>query len=376
MAIISLVENKFKFLVFRIAAPAVLNIFYSFFPGKEKTLLIIKNDGIGDYILFRNYLHFLKNSQKFRDFKIYLLANETSKDLAEYLDGNVVDGFFWYAESYFLKFKLVKLLVNLQRLRLHTIIYANYSRKYTTDWLVNNIKAKVKTAVDGDTINEPYSLKLETNHYYTELIQADNTPLHEFLRNKQIFERITAEKCPYEKPVIETANLKITPNNSVVIFTGASSADKKWSPLNFNKLCRLIIAGLKTNITIAGGIDELQVAREISDQIPGDQLSNRPGLNMIELCELIAGAKLLISGDTVAIHLAAALSVPSICIAKGDLYGRFIPYPRAVFDRIVTVFPRSFMPGPTSYGQWSTSNINDLLPEDVYFNVKKLFPIL
>ncbi|CAN5269238.1 hypothetical protein BH09BAC6_BH09BAC6_01480 [soil metagenome] len=97
---------------------------------------------------------------------------------------------------------------------------------------------------------------------------------------------------------------------------------------------------------------------------------------MIELCELIAGAKLLISGDTVAIHLAAALSVPSICIAKGDLYGRFIPYPRAVFDRIVTVFPRSFMPGPTSYGQWSTSNINDVLPEDVYFNVKKLFPIL
>ena len=42
---------------------------------KDKTLLIVKTDGIGDYVLFRNFLGIIRSSDKFKDFKITLLGD-------------------------------------------------------------------------------------------------------------------------------------------------------------------------------------------------------------------------------------------------------------------------------------------------------------
>ena len=372
MSVSSLFAGKIRFLLVRIISPAILNGIYFFISRKERTLLLIKNDGIGDYILFRNYLYFLRNSAKYKHHQIYLLANLTGKDLAMHLDAKVIDGFFWYSDSYFLKWNLVKLLSGLQRLRLETIIYPNYSRKYTTDWLVKNIRAKNKIAVDGDCINEPVTLKHKTNSYYSELINVDVVPLHEFDRNKQIFEALTGEKHQPKSPVIRRADLPIVPNNSVVIFFDASSAEKKWSPVNFNTLCRLILSAFDTNIILIGGTNDEQEIAVISNGIPANKLSNRRGLDLIGLCALIGGANLLISGDTVAVHMAAALSVPAVCIAKGDLYGRFVPYPPHVFAKIYTVFPDGYIADRRNYGQYSSLDINKVRAGEVCQTIKKI----
>ena len=359
-------ETKIKFLLIRRVAPALINLMHSCIPRQKGTLLIIKNDGIGDYILFRNYLYFLKNSKKYENHKIYLLANLTSKELATSLDSEIVEGFFWYSDGYFLRWNLIKLLFNLQRLRLETIIYPNYSRKFTIDWLINKVNAKNKLGVDGDEINEPFELKHKTNQYYSELISVSAGPLHEFERNKQIFEVITGEKCYFEKPYIEKDKLSITPNNSIVIFPGASVSDKKWASTNFNKLCLQIIEQHNTHIILAGAKDDIEQGKQISNGIPEEKFSYQAALNMIELCELIGGANLLISGDTVAIHIAAALGIPAVCISKGDLYGRFIPYPPRISDKIYCVFPRNFVAGSKNHNKYSPFIINDVLLEDVF----------
>src|SRR6185295_16195827 len=62
---------------------------------KKNTLLVVRIDSIGDYILFRNFIQELKNSEKFRNYKITLCGNTWWKDLAEKLDADYIDAFMW-----------------------------------------------------------------------------------------------------------------------------------------------------------------------------------------------------------------------------------------------------------------------------------------
>src|ERR1700749_49017 len=61
----------------------------------NKTLLIIKNDLIGDYILFRNFLPYIKQSTKYQDHKIILIGNIAWKNIAETLDAEYYDEMIW-----------------------------------------------------------------------------------------------------------------------------------------------------------------------------------------------------------------------------------------------------------------------------------------
>ncbi|MDR6940420.1 glycosyltransferase family 9 protein [Mucilaginibacter pocheonensis] len=364
-------------MIIRVAAPRLINIVFGFLPRKKDTLLIIKTDGIGDYILFRNYLSFLKQSQKHKHYKIYVLANATSKDLAEHFDSDTVDDFFWYADGYFLQWKLLKLLLNLQLLQLNSIIYTNYSRKYAVDWIVKNINAKHKTGVDGDLVNQAANLKQKTDKYYTQLIKMPPNPVHEFERNKQLFEIITGEKCSLTRPYIDKSRLNLTPDNNIVIFTGASDSSRKWDNKNFNVLCKMILSNLDSRVILAGGKDEVQDGFKIEDGLAAhDNFFNKIGtLNLVQLCELIGSAKLLISADTVAIHIAAALCVPAICISKGDLYGRFIPYPGHVANNITCIYPNDLKANDVHYAEWSKHSINTVLPKDVYTAIENVLKI-
>ena len=332
----------------------------------------MKCDGAGDYLLFRNFISFLKTSQKYKQHKIYLLANTSTKNLATKLDSKIIDGFFWYSDSFFLKWDLVTLLFGLQRLRPETIVYPNYSRKYTTDWLLNEIKATHKITVTGDNINESTDLMMRSDKFYNLFLQVDTSPLHEFERNKQIMEALTAESCAFTQPVIEKESLHIIKNDSIIIFTGASSPDKKWPAKSFNMLCRSICADYKTNLIVVSGKDEVDETAIITNGIAIESISVKTNLNLTELCELIAGAKMLISGDTVAVHIAAALAIPAVCIAKGDLYGRFVPYPPKISNIVTTILPPGYLAKKENIDQYSGFDIADVTVGDVYKTVKNI----
>ncbi|WP_462267055.1 glycosyltransferase family 9 protein [Mucilaginibacter sp.] len=361
------ISNKFKFLVIRKIAPTIIKAVFFFVPSRKNTLLIIKTDGIGDYILFRNFLSFLKESEKYKKYKIYLLGNNAYQDLSVHLDKYSVDAFFGYADKYFLKWKLLKLLFKLQCLRLNTIIYANYSRKAQVDWIVKYIHALNKIGIDGDTINQSAQLKLKGNAFYTRLINMPSDNLHEFERNKILFETITEQNCDYRKPFIEKQRLNIVNNDSVVVFIGASDESRKWTNKNFSDLSKRIIYDLDKNVILAGGKDEMTDSIKIQQNGATHHLINKTGqLSLVQLCELMGGAKLVVCSDTVAVHIAAALSIPAVCISRGDLFKRFIPYPDHIENKITTIFSPDFNADDATYNNWSSLNINSVLLSDVY----------
>jgi ADP-heptose:LPS heptosyltransferase len=59
--------------------------------------------------------------------------------------------------------------------------------------------------------------------------------------------------------------------------------------------------------------------------VPVHNFSGRTTLE--SLAATIAGARVVVSNDTAAVHIAAAVGAPAVCVLGGGHYGRFLPYP-------------------------------------------------
>ena len=71
--------------------------------GREKgSLLLIKTEAIGDYILFRNFLQSIRENEKFRGYQIFLIGNELWKPLVNKFDQPYVDFSFFINKKKFL----------------------------------------------------------------------------------------------------------------------------------------------------------------------------------------------------------------------------------------------------------------------------------
>jgi ADP-heptose:LPS heptosyltransferase len=80
------------------------------------------------------------------------------------------------------------------------------------------------------------------------------------------------------------------------------------------------------NGVICGGPDDTADAGAIADAC-GKFVTNLAGQTTLgQLARVLAGAVALVSNETSAIHMAAALRVRSVCITGGGHFGRFVPY--------------------------------------------------
>ena len=77
--------NKLGQLLFRGKAPFT----------KTNTLLFLKIDSIGDYILVRNFIQYIFQSDKYGKYTITLCGNISWKTLAEQLDSKFIIRFIW-----------------------------------------------------------------------------------------------------------------------------------------------------------------------------------------------------------------------------------------------------------------------------------------
>ncbi|MEU9474491.1 glycosyltransferase family 9 protein [Streptomyces sp. NPDC048191] len=128
---------------------------------------------------------------------------------------------------------------------------------------------------------------------------------------------IAADPDDVRLPVPATAS---PAPGAVVVHPGAESAARRWPAERFAGLARRLRAA-GHRVVVTGGPKEDALVREVARRagLPaGDEL--RGGLPFAELSALVAGARLLVSGDTGLAHLAVAHATPSV-----TLYGPVSP---------------------------------------------------
>lgn len=102
--------------------------------------------------------------------------------------------------------------------------------------------------------------------------------------------------------------------NAVVIHPGAGAPSRCWPPNRYAEVARRLTANGCT-VVITGSVGERELAEYVARQagLPADAVL-AGDLDLLGFAALVAGARLLICGDTGPGHLATAYSTPSVLL--------------------------------------------------------------
>ncbi len=373
-------SNYFIYLLIDLFLPASIET-------KSNTLLIIRLDAIGDYLLFRNFLSAIKSSKKYKDYKITLCGNIVWKDLSEEFDKNVVDEFIWIDRNKFYKDTRYKfdLLKKIREKGFETAVVATYSREILyDDFIVNSSRAKIRIGSEGSKDSQvKWKRNLFTDRYYTQLIPTLSSDIFEFYYNKFFFDIFLEEPVNVKAPQINTSQINLNfvlSKPYVTLFPGASRKEKIWGHNNFKEIAELLINEYSYNIVLSGGKNEKEISQNIYNSLPAGKVFNLTSKTALPgLAKIINESELLISNDTAAVHIAASVNKTFICISNGERFGRFHPYPREIFDKAYYIYPPEIMKNlddiellKEKYRFGSDLDINEIKPQVVKEVIKKV----
>ncbi|MCS6956113.1 MAG: glycosyltransferase family 9 protein [Candidatus Calescibacterium sp.] len=343
-------------------------------PGKIRpnTLLLVRLDEIGDYVLFRNFIEMLKRSEKYKNYSVTLVGNMAWKDLSEKLDGKFIDKFIWIDKKKFDK-NLLYRYKKLKEIRSngHEVVIAPvYSRDFFyNDSIVRIVNAKEKIGNSGNLANMKKWQKILGDKYYTKLIPSRDEVMFEFYRNREFFENLLEEKLningPFIDPPDDESIIRVK-GKYAVIFIGAKVTKKRWSIKNFVEIAKHLKDKYQYEIVLSGGSDVLRDASLFMELFPVIDLVGKTSL--LELVNILYYADLVLSNDSSAIHIAAALQTPRIFVIYGGIhYGRFVPYPKEITDKFHIIYHpyiennlESYKKISNSYGYDKILNINEI----------------
>lgn len=354
---------------------------------KEKTLLVIRLDSIGDYILVQNFFNVLRNDSFFKNYNITLCGNIIWKDLAEHCNKNDFDNFIWINKKKF-KWNLFYKYDTLQKIYLagyEIAVETTFSREILFgDTIIKASKAKERIGSGGSQENYvKWKRSLFSDDYYTKLITQSSESLFEFYRNKEFFEKLLKKKIDITKPHLDFSLVQISsplPTEYIVIVPGAQEKSRRWSEEKFIELIKSLLNNFTFDIVLAGSSSENKITEKIAEQINSERILNLAGKTSLpELGKIISKAKLLISNETSAVHFAAAQEVRFVCISNGKHLGRFNPYPKEMKLIHEYLYPDYIESNLTNFDKLteelkesSKFNINEISVHKVLNAAKKL----
>jgi ADP-heptose:LPS heptosyltransferase len=295
-----------------------------------RKVLVIRLDAIGDFVLWLDAAREIRRLYPPDRFRITLLGNRLWTPLAEKLP--------WFDEVLPVERKRFKfdpayrrrVLLALRDSGFDVAVQPTFSREFLYgDSVIRFSGARERIGSTGDCSNQVPFLKRISDRWYTRLIPASKEPLMELERNAEYLRGLGIHDFRANVPELPGyAPLQQAPGHRdrYVLFPGVGVPNKQWPPENFARLAeRIHRATGWIGIVCSGpgeeGLGDLLV--RCSDA-PLENLSGRTSLP--GLVSVVAGAHLLIANDTSAIHIAAAVSTPSVCILGGGHHGRFVPY--------------------------------------------------
>ena len=309
----------------------------------KKKLLIVRIDAIGDYVLFRNYLEHIKKF--YNDYQITLLGNIEYKEIAEHFDNKFIDKFIWINKHIYCcdKKYIEKLNNSLRKTNYDLVISPVFSRdNWTLEPLISSIRAKEKIGFSGDLANISYQDYLSTADNYSRLIESDDKPCFEFLRNKEFVEKLLNLEIAVSKPhfkLKKNINFEYFKENYAVVFPGAGKYFREWDEKKYSDVINFIINKYGLKILLLGGPSDIEKCNLIVQMTKSKQVLNLVGTTKLyELPYIFSKAQFVLTGDTCAYHIAVAVNTKTFCISNGNTFCRFVPYPNNVYNDVYFAF--------------------------------------
>lgn len=299
-------------------------------------LLLIKVDAIGDYVIWQDSLKAYK--EMYAGKKVLLLCNQIVYPIA------LQDSFFsevWTVDRKKFLFSSkyrVNLLNRLCSCEFGEIISPVLSREYIyNDILVKMAVSRVKIGYNGDISNMTLKEQRKGNRYYSKLVDKPSFLTSELLVNAYFVNQVYNAGFVPQLPILpegKQENLVIGSTKYVVFSISASYYPRAWSAVSFAEVASFLSKEYTIVLLGFGKADREkgdEFLKAISNSAEVNDLINKTSI--LETIAVIRNATLVIGNDSSAVHIASATRTPSICIAPGAHYKRFVPYPESISDK-------------------------------------------
>ena len=300
--------------------------------NQQKLVLLVRQDAIGDFIL---WLDTAKEYRKYyppENCKIILIGNALWSDLAKELP-------FW-DEVLPVNVKAFKALSRyrwniLRKVRnfgAKIAIQPTYSREfYHGDSLIRASNASKKVSSAGNMSNRDQLKSILADRWHTELIPSSPEQLSELERNAEFFSGFIKKLYLPSYPELELSgdcNIQELKRKSFYILSlGANKKYREWPYKYYAKIAQKIHKKTGWLGLICGAENEFDLGEHIK-KLCDAPLQNYTGQTTLsELTCLLAKSQILISNETGTAHIANAVGTPTVCILGGGHFGRFVPYP-------------------------------------------------
>ena len=297
-----------------------------------KLILLIRQDRIGDFIL---WLDTAKEYRKYyppENYKIILIGNAIWSDLAKGLP-------FW-DEVLPVNVKAFKALSRyrwniLRKVRnfgAKIAIQPTYSREfYHGDSLIRASNASKKVSSAGNMSNRNQLKSNLADRWHTELIPSSPEQLSELERNAEFFSGFIKKLYLPSYPELELSGdckiQELKHKSFYILSLGANKKYREWPYKYYAKIAQKIHKKTGWLGLICGAENEFYLGEHIK-KLCDAPLQNYTGQTTLsELTCLLAKSQILISNETGTAHIANAVGTPTVCILGGGHFGRFVPYP-------------------------------------------------
>ena len=308
-------------------------------------VLLVRNDSIGDYLLFRPWLRLLAAEVRGRGQHLTLAANALWAPLARAWDADCFDELLMVDFGRFQTDTVYRadVLRGIGAASYGGVVYPLHVREPSVENFFRYLAAPVRVGSQGEHQTDTW-FQLIDKEGYTQLLPTTQDVLFEYDRNGEFFANWLAEfgdkahasvaRPPLHVPVSAAEATQFNAPDgrpAIVLFPGASARQKRWPTSHFARLAQGLHQryGPKYRLIVAGSVGDDTHARHIQQAagkaVPLENLCGQT--NLLELAALLSQATLLISNDTVAAHLAVQLGTPCLVVLMGENYGKFFPYP-------------------------------------------------
>ncbi|HTW96315.1 MAG TPA: glycosyltransferase family 9 protein [Candidatus Methylomirabilis sp.] len=317
----------------------------------DKTALLVKPEGIGDYLLFYSTLKYYLTA--FPDYKFYLLASKRNSAIARdlnrrdqtfaeiiELDKEKFASNFFYRRSFCL---------DVFKRNFNLVIYPTSWREPKCDLIIQASRAPRKIVFSGNGYYLDWEKKA-ADAAYAEIITVPENLTREIDKYKFFAEKVSGQKVNYEAPALTLPpesyqaadkicqELGLKEKKFVVIFPGSADRYKIWSRDNFSEVIKFLLSRQLTAV-VAGADFDQQFFDEILKYLPDEHRSEVVNLcgrtSLLVLGGILKKSLFYFGSDTGVMHLAAAVGCPVICLLGGGHFGRFFPYGDLSLNRIV-----------------------------------------
>jgi ADP-heptose:LPS heptosyltransferase len=365
-------------------------LFLSFIrKGKSDTILILKFDQLGDYIISRNFLIRIRDYAPYKSKRIVLCGNIALKDFIETYDANAFDEFIWIDRARLLneigaRFKVlrqVKMMgsqiaiqctYGLESFSADCVMRASGAReRFFGRWISRDLPA-----------GRPNGRKVRLgNKFYTPLVEPERI-IFDFYRHQSLFSVVL--------PGLDLPkNTRLTPipvplphmtEPFAILMPGASDAFREWPPDCFARIARHLFEARGLHILVLGTKADSPKAIAIQQAAPTVVVENLCGqLSLPQVAYLMSRCVVGVTNDSGGIHLLAALNKPGVAVSNCFSFGLFHPYPKEISDSVSFVYPQAFYALPLSmqerkliYGGGKHFPITEVQSESVIERIEAL----